>query len=113
MGTPEIGYGMRELIAPATASSTSDPFTLRQKIWPVLITADALANDEEAVLQIMCGNGVWKDVYSNGIKVVASATHMPLAIFGPGHYRVAKDETAAACGVWLHFSNANAPAEEL
>lgn len=99
----------KTLIAPATgsvAASSATVFKSDEAIGNIVVIADTLATTEEVDIYTYAGNDTWKATLnaagSATMKLTATAYSVELPS-GP-LYRVAKDATASACGVIVHYN---------
>lgn len=86
---------MKEIIAPITAASATKKLHINSDRY-VSVGADNLAGAEEVTFDVNMG-GNWEPL-APAVKLDASTNVIQLA--GPNTYRINKDATAGACGVY-------------
>lgn len=99
----------KTLLAPQTGAGASSQFKVSSEQngqRPVSVIATGLAGAENADLQVNA-NDVWQDVFQDSAQVRLTATNNMVTVYGPGLYRVDKEATAGAAGIFL--STADAP----
>lgn len=96
-------------IAPTTSAvnaSSSTVFPSDKAIGNIVVIADTLATTEEVDIYTYAGNDTWKvtlnEAGSAALKLTASIYSLSLPS-GP-LYRFAKDATASASGVIVHYN---------
>ena len=101
----------QELLAPQTAAAASSPFKVSSEQngnRPVSVMTTGLAGAENADVQFSVNGGsIWNDLFQDGSQVRLTAINNSVTIYGPGLYRVDKEATAGAAGVFI--STAAAP----
>ena len=91
----------KTLLTAQTGAGNSDSFYVPQMLNRTLIVSPDLAGSETADVQISHDDGTtWAD-YLDGIAVELTATKNSLRLYGPAWFRVAKDVTAGATGIYL------------
>ena len=91
----------KELLAAQTGAGNSNPFYVPQMLNRTLIVSPDLAGSETADVQISRDDGTtWVD-YTDGSAVELSSTKNALRLYGPAWFRVAKEATAGATGIYL------------
>jgi hypothetical protein len=89
------------LLTAATGAGNSDPFYVPQMRNATVIVSPDLAGAETADIQISHDDGTtWVDYQYNGA-IELTATKNAERLYGPALYRVAKDATAGATGIYL------------
>lgn len=86
---------MKEIIAPTTDASASVKLHINSDRY-VSVSANNLAGAEEVTFDVEM-NGSWVAL-APAVKLDASTNTIQLA--GPNTYRINKDSTAGACGVY-------------
>jgi len=94
------------LLAAKTGADQSKSFYVaKDQVVTVMVSPD-LATTETADIQISHDDGTtWAD-YIDGTAVELTLTKNTLRLYGPMLYRVDKDATAGATGVYLHYLEA-------
>lgn len=70
---------------------------------PISISAPGMAGAENADVQFSQDGGTtWNDLFEDGVQIRLTATNNMITIFGPGVFRIDKEATAAAVGVFEH-----------
>lgn len=95
---------VKTIVSPTTsarAGGNSPDFTVSRG-QPVVLSADALATTEEVdVYYRPDQKAAWKLAVDNaGTAIVLTATAYQLIFEGVGEYKIDKDATASACGVY-------------
>jgi len=93
----------KELLAATTdADQSKDFYVNKDNVVTVMVSPD-LATTETADIQISHDDGkTWAD-YIDGSAIELTLTRNTVRLYGPMLYRVDKDATAGATGVYLHF----------
>jgi len=96
-----------ETLLPATTSAVeSDEVAVRGAKSPYTFQcAPPLAGTEVGQVQFKGGNGTWYDLQLDGSDVKMTASHRMVTLFGPGVFRIDKDATAGATGVFGQYEN--------
>ncbi len=89
------------LLAAQTGAGNSEQFYIKQGEVATLICSPDLAGSETADVQISHDNGTTFVDYQDGGAIELSATKNAMRLYGPGLYRVAKDSTIGATGIFL------------
>ena len=93
----------KELLAAKTGADQSKTFWVSKDQVVTVMVSPNLAGSETADIQISHDDGTtWAD-YLDGIAVELTATKNTERLYGPMLYRVDKDATAGATGIYLHF----------
>ncbi len=87
------------LLTAKTGADASAKF--RVKDSRVSVSVVGIAGVENADLQIYADDD-WRDVYQAAAQVRLTATNNVIMIEAPGLYRVDKEVTASATGIYLH-----------
>lgn len=99
------------LLSPTTSATQSNVFRVLSPEKPVTLIIGATSGhtaSEYSDLQISYDGTNWEDVYSNGAQQRLSSTNTVLVINAVGLYRVDKEATTNAVGVYL-VSRKNIP----
>lgn len=97
---------METLLTATTDADQSDPVAIKGAKSPYTFhCAPPLAGTEEAQIQYLGGNGTWYDLQLDGSEVKMTASHRMVTLYGPGVFRVDKDATAGATGVYGGYEN--------
>ena len=90
------------LIATASAAQSKSFYVSKDQVVTVM-ASPILDGAETADIQISHDDEVtWQD-YIDGIAVELTATKNAIRLYGPMMYRVDKDSTTSATGIYLHF----------
>lgn len=94
---------MAILIKPTTAAvSASDATAFRLTDGVVCISADDLDGTEVVTIEYSGSEGVtWQTAQNVDGDITLTATKHQVVMRGPGDYRVAKQATVGACGVYV------------
>ena len=92
------------LLAPTTSAVASNVFSIGSR--PRTIVATGLAGTEKATLQITYDGTNFVDVYFDNALVALTATNTTVVVVGPGHYRVNKEDSVSASGIYSTWVNA-------
>lgn len=91
----------KTLLAAQTGAGNSAAFYVPQMLNATVICSPDLAGAETADIQISHDDGTtWVD-YQDGAAVELTATQNGLRLYGPALFRVAKDATTGATGIYL------------
>lgn len=94
---------VKTIVSPTTSArvGTAPDFTVSRE-GPATLSADALATTEEVDIYYRPSyEAAWKlAVDSSGTALVLTATAYQLILDGVGEYKIDKDATASACGVY-------------
>jgi hypothetical protein len=96
----------KTLISPATAASQSPSSTITEAhpCTIVIYAESGLSASEYVDLQVTHDNGTtWQDVYQAGSQLRLLSTNNIMTIVSPGMFRVDKDLTTNATGVYLLY----------
>lgn len=96
------------LLSPVTDAANSKPFAVLDPEKPVTLIIYASSGhtaSEYSDLQISHDGTNWQDVYSGGVQQRLSSVNTTLQINAVGLYRVAKEATTNATGVYLVSRN--------
>lgn len=89
------------LLAAKTGADQSDQVSVTGERLPYVFScAPALPSGEAAQIQYLGGNGTFYDLFVDGNIKEINSTNSLVPIYGPGIYRVDKESTAAATGVF-------------
>lgn len=95
----------RIILAPATGAGQSQQFEC-DGVRPVTVelhAASGLTAAEYADIQTTKDNGTsWQDLYYDGSQIRLTNTSTSVTVYGPGIYRVDKEATTNAAGIYLH-----------
>lgn len=94
----------KTLLAPATGAGNSAEFVVgeQHEATVYLHATSGLVVSEFADLQISHdGGSTWADYFKDGSQVRLTNTNNAVTIYGPGRFRVAKDATTNAAGIYL------------
>lgn len=99
----------RTILTATTSATQSSAFRIHANQVPVSVHVDGgIASNENADLQKSHDQGTtWVDVYQDGSQTRLTSTNNIVAINSPGYYRVDKEATASATGVYLDFLDAS------
>ena len=93
----------KELLAVTTDADQSASFYVPKDQVVVVMTSPILAGSETADIQLSHDNEVtWVD-YIDVSAVELTATKNAIRLYGPMLYRVDKDSTSTATGIYLHY----------
>lgn len=93
----------KQLLAATTSAGQSDPLKLRpgQHATLILYAASGLSPSQYGDVQISHDGGTtWQDLYIDGSQVRLNSTNVAATIYGPGVFRVDKEATTNATGVF-------------
>lgn len=94
----------KTLLAPATGAGNSAEFVVgeQREATVTMRAASGLTALEYGDIQISVDGGSnWDDYYSDGAQVRLSDVQTAVTIRGPGRFRVAKEATTNATGIYL------------
>ena len=94
---------MSTILAATTSAANSESVTLdAQDVVTIMVSPD-LAGSETADIQITPdGGATWVDYQYDGAAIELTASQNAIRLYGPMKFRVAKDATAGATGVFLN-----------
>lgn len=98
----------KTLLAPQTAAGQSSIVRVKRDSSsksgsPISLSAPGLAGGENADVQFSKDEGAtWDDLFQDGAQIRITSINNMITIFGPGTYRVDKEATAAAVGIFEH-----------
>ena len=96
----------KELLAATTSALPSKSFYVPKDQVVTVMTSPILAGSETADIQLSHNEEVtWVD-YVDGTAVELTATKNAIRLYGPMLYRVDKDSTSTATGIFLHYLEA-------
>lgn len=91
----------KTLLAAQTGAGNSASFYVPQMLNATVICSPDLGAGETADIQISHDDGTtWVD-YQDGAAVELTETQNAIRVYGPGLFRVAKDATSGATGIFL------------
>lgn len=94
------------LLTATTDADQSDPVSVQGAKLPYTFhCAPLLAGAEKATVQFRGGNGTWYNLYIEGALQEITATNGMITVFGHGQFRIDKDATAGATGVYGDYEN--------
>jgi len=68
----------------------------------ILFATSGLTAGENADVQISHDGGTtWQDLYVDGAQVRMHSTNVAVTIYGPGVFRVQKETSTNAAGIWV------------
>ena len=97
-----------EILAPTASAANSKNVGVMSNDKKTLImhASAGLTAGEYSDVQISHDSGAtWQDLYENGIQTRLDSKNVAVAIYGPGLFRVAKESTTNAVGIYLSDSN--------
>lgn len=91
------------LLAATTSATQSDDFAaFEANTLPATFIQNGLAGSEAGDIQISHDGGItFQDLYVNGTKQSLTATNTAITVYGPGIYRVDKDSSSGAAGIFV------------
>ncbi len=92
----------KEILLAVTGAGTSDSFPVKDGATVSVYCSPNLAGAETADIQVSPDNGVtWVDYLDGTAAVELTATLNAIKLYGPGRFRIVKDATVSATGIWL------------
>jgi len=92
----------KELLAKTTGAGNSADFYVSRDQVVSVMTSPNLAGSETADIQLSYDKGQTFVDYIDVSAVELTATKNAIRLYGPMLYRVAKDSTSTATGIYLH-----------
>lgn len=93
----------KELLAATTDADQSEAFYVPKDQVATVMASPDLATTETADIQLSHDDGKTYADYIDGSAVELSLTKNAIRLYGPMWYRVDKDATAGATGIYLHY----------
>jgi hypothetical protein len=97
-------YAAEEILTAATGAGNSSKFSLDsgQQVTIIIYAASGHTAGEYSDIQISHDDGTtWADLYYEGSQVRLHSTNTAVTVYGSGIFRVAKEATTNATGVFL------------
>ena len=95
-----------ELLAATASSGESQQVTVSGADLPyVFHAAPPMPINKKASVQFLGGNGSWYPLYLGGFPQELTAVNNQVPIFNPGIYRLRKDATTEAVGLFGNAEN--------
>ncbi len=92
-----------ELLAPKTGADQTKNFYVPKDQVVTIMASPILDGSETADVQISHDEGHTFQDYIDSTAVELTATKNAIRLYGPMMYRVDKDITASATGIYLHY----------
>jgi hypothetical protein len=92
-----------EILAPITGAGNSNHVGVEpdDKKTLIMYAASGLTASEYGDIQISHDSGTtWQDLYADGLQVRLTDTDVAKTVYGPGLFRVAKEATTNAAGIY-------------
>ena len=96
------------ILSPTTSAGNSNNVGVLSNDKKTLImhAASGLTVGENGDVQISHDSGTtWQDLYESGSQTRLNSTNVAVTVYGPGLFRVAKEATTNATGIYLSDSN--------
>ena len=108
-------HGAEALLAATTSAAQSASITLAGEVGfsalpasatLIIYAASGHTASEYSDIQVSHDGGTtWADVYNDGVQKRLSSTNTAITIYGPGVFRVDKEATTNATGVFVSHKN--------
>lgn len=97
-------YAAETLLSPVTDAANSSSFNITNNGRKTIIIYAASGHTAAQYSDVEIshdGGTTFADLYQNGAQVRMSSTNTAVTVYGPGVFRVAKEATTNATGVYL------------